>query len=198
MSEKNEVDQKKLYVYVDESGQDTQGELFVVGIVVVEDPRTEIEKELKAIEESSQKGRRKWIKTREQQQKAYISKLLVGETFKERMFYAVFENRTDYLECTALAVSWAISDLAQESDYKATVLVDGLQKAHTREFGSRLRRLEVKTKKVRGIRDEGTEPILRLADAICGFARDSLAGKKHLIVAMQKATRKDYLKRCQE
>ncbi len=35
---------KKLYCYVDESGQDTKGDIFVVSVVVTDDNRDEIVK----------------------------------------------------------------------------------------------------------------------------------------------------------
>lgn len=53
---------QKLYAYVDESGQDTKGALFVVGVVVLETERESILKELEQIEEKSGKRVRKWNK----------------------------------------------------------------------------------------------------------------------------------------
>lgn len=46
---------QKLYCYVDESGQDTKGEIFVVGIVILEQERERMEKELESIETISGK-----------------------------------------------------------------------------------------------------------------------------------------------
>lgn len=51
---------QKLYVYVDESGQDTEGALFVVGIVVTSEQREQLRHELEAVEIASRKGKVKW------------------------------------------------------------------------------------------------------------------------------------------
>ena len=62
---------QKLYCYVDETGQDTQGNLFIVSVVIAEDERVRLLKQLEQIEKSTRKGRRKWMKTREEQQFQY-------------------------------------------------------------------------------------------------------------------------------
>lgn len=46
---------QRLFAYVDESGQDTNGTLFVVGVVILEDERDNILKELERIEDESGK-----------------------------------------------------------------------------------------------------------------------------------------------
>jgi len=46
----------KLYAYVDESGQDTQGEFFVVSVVVLDADHEAILQQLEAIETRSRKG----------------------------------------------------------------------------------------------------------------------------------------------
>ena len=51
---------QKLYAYVDESGQDTAGRIFVVGIVVLEQEREKIAQALEHIEERSGKLIKKW------------------------------------------------------------------------------------------------------------------------------------------
>jgi hypothetical protein len=76
--------------------------------------------------------------------------------------------------------------VARGSDYKATVFVDGLQKALIRPFGSLLRRHAVRTEKIRGVRDE-TEPLIRLADAISGIVRAASEGRREFVVLLDKA-----------
>ena len=49
---------QKLYAYVDESGQDTKGRMFVVGVVVLEKEYGHILKELNRIEENSKTGQK--------------------------------------------------------------------------------------------------------------------------------------------
>lgn len=61
---------------------------------------------------------------------------------------------------------------------KATVLFDGLPRSQERWVGSRLRRLGVRTRKVRGVRREEADALVRLADALCGFVRKALEGEE--------------------
>jgi hypothetical protein len=57
----------------------------------------------------------------------------------------------------------------------ATVVVDGLGRPERHRFAAGLRKLGIAVRKVRGARDQSDE-LIRLADAIAGFVRDSLAG----------------------
>ena len=54
----------KYYCYVDETGQDTKGKLFIVAIVIVADKREELIKRIEQVELSSQKYLRKWQKSK--------------------------------------------------------------------------------------------------------------------------------------
>ena len=54
---------QKLYCYVDETGQDTKGDLFLVALVVTGSERDELIREAERIEETSGKGLMKWRKT---------------------------------------------------------------------------------------------------------------------------------------
>jgi hypothetical protein len=55
---------QKLYAYVDESGQDTLGELFLVSVVVTGEAREGLRKKLRTIERASGKQTKKWRKAR--------------------------------------------------------------------------------------------------------------------------------------
>ena len=50
---------QKLYCYVDETGQDTKGKLFIISIVLTERERDELEKRIEEIEQKSGKGKLK-------------------------------------------------------------------------------------------------------------------------------------------
>lgn len=51
---------KKLYCYVDETGQDTKGEIFVVSVIVAQKDRDEIMELLETIEQETGKKATKW------------------------------------------------------------------------------------------------------------------------------------------
>ena len=47
---------QKLYCYVDETGQNTKGRLFIVSVIVTEGEREELARQLEEIEKASKKG----------------------------------------------------------------------------------------------------------------------------------------------
>lgn len=50
---------QKIYCYVDETGQDTKGELFLVSVVIAKDERDNLIEKLEEIERSTRKRRRR-------------------------------------------------------------------------------------------------------------------------------------------
>jgi hypothetical protein len=57
-----ESPKQKLYCYVDETGQDTKGGLFLVALVVTDEQRGMVASEAERIEERTGKGALKWRK----------------------------------------------------------------------------------------------------------------------------------------
>ncbi len=165
----------KLFCYVDETGQDTQGRLFVVAVVVTESVRDDLRQQCMAIESESGKGQRKWVKSKRDRRLAYIRQVLALPALKGRCCFAAYYDHLDYLEATVQAIAGSLR-LAESGVYQATVLIDGLPRSEEREVGLHLRRLGVSTKKVRGVNDE-TDVLIRLADAMCGFVRAALEGQ---------------------
>lgn len=64
------------------------------------------------------------------------------------------------------------------SNYEASVYIDGLSKADRSIVHAGLRNHYIHVKRVRGMRDE-SNALIRLADAIAGFARDYLEGDEY-------------------
>jgi hypothetical protein len=79
-------------------------------------------------------------------------------------------------------------------DYRVTVLIDGLPKSLIPEAGAALRRLRVKTFKVRGVRKEETDALMRLADAVCGFVRAALEGKPDFVRLFERAREQSFIR----
>lgn len=50
----------KFYCYVDETGQDTKGDLFIVTIVILEMNRSEIQLYYEDLENQTGKGNKEW------------------------------------------------------------------------------------------------------------------------------------------
>lgn len=158
---------QKLYAYVDESGQDTRGLIFVVSVVVLGGERDRIEQRLQEIEERTHKGATKWHKSRHEFRDAYIEALAATAELKRAVFISVYRDSLQYDELTALTTARAVLKKAT-LPYKATIFVDGLSGSAL----PRLRDLHVHTKKIRGVRKDENSALIRLADAFCGLVRD--------------------------
>lgn len=185
---------KKIYCYVDETGQDTMGTLFLVSIIVAEGEHDSLREKLQEIEHASGKGMRKWMKTRPKQKVNYIRKVLKIPEFKGKLCYAVYRGETDYLSSTVLATAQAIKTHVT-TDYRAVVFVDGLPKSQVHWFGTELRHMRVNIDKVRGVRREEADSLMRLADALCGFVRQTKEGSnKELKELLERGLAKGYLR----
>ena len=80
----------KLYAYVDESGQDTQGQFFVVSVVVLATEHEIILQQLEAVESRSRKGKIKWHHARYAYRQAYIDELANLTRLSQSLFFEVF------------------------------------------------------------------------------------------------------------
>lgn len=78
---------------------------------------------------------------------------------------------------------------------KLLIYVDGLSKRQCPWFASELRKLTIRTNKVQPVRDEESNALMRLADAVAGFVRDTLSGERQdLEVLFRKAIKEGYLR----
>jgi hypothetical protein len=180
----------KLYCYVDESGQDTHGAVFIVAVVITSEQRESLLTSLEQIERTSGRGTRKWHKTIPQRRKAYITAALHLVDEQRSNCHIVVGLRfstLDYLSQMAEIISAA---LMTQQDHRATVLVDALEAKGAQILGARMRQMGVNIRKVRGIRREENDPLLRLADAICGLARHAYENDMEMREAMQTALAK--------
>jgi len=167
---------QKLYCYVDETGQDTKGRLFLVSVVITEKQREELHDFLLKIEKETGKNLLKWNKSSFNIRKNYLLEVFNSRFLRRSVFFSRYEIKA-YIDLTILTVAKAILQRAKK-DYKATIFVDGLNKKGIRQFSVGLRKLKIHVRKIRGTRDE-SEPLIRLADAIAGFLRDYIEGQSY-------------------
>lgn len=78
--------------------------------------------------------------------------------------------------------------------YETTVFVDGLKRSERHRFSAGLKRLNVRVRKVRGVRKDENDPFIRLADAIAGFVRDYLEGNEKVADCYRRAESKGIIK----
>ncbi len=183
---------QQLYAYVDESGQDTKGEIFLVSVVVVGKQREDLRELLRKFEKESGKANRKWTRTAKARREAYIRRIIETTKFANLIHYSHYRHARNYLDLTVLATAWAILDHVKKP-YQAIVYVDGLNKSERKRFTTGLRGLHVKTQLARGLRDEADE-FIRLADAIAGFVRDGIEGDTMMAPLYKKALRTRVIK----
>ena len=62
----------------------------------------------------------------------------------------------------------------------AVIFADGLRKSQTQWIGKELCRLRIRTEKISRVREEESDALTRLADAIAGFVRAALSGRKEM------------------
>lgn len=165
----------KLYCYVDESGQDTEGQLYVVGVLHLDSiKRDMIFPELLAAEQKSKKDRRKWSKTDDVKRLAYIRGVFQIPSLKGNLFYELHLSTIKYRVATLETIIKVFVQRGPQLS-KAVICIDGLVNADRRWFQVELRDY-ISVDKVVAANDEG-DPFIRLADALCGLVRDAVDGK---------------------
>ena len=131
---------QKLYAYVDESGQDTEGRFFVVsdrplwhGAVILCWPGS------KPSKPAPGKGRVKWRRARYAFRQAYIAGLLDMPLLAESIIWTTFRQGRNYFELTVESTARAIIAKTQGRAYRVTIFVDGLTRPEQATFTNRLR-----------------------------------------------------------
>jgi hypothetical protein len=182
-----------LYAYVDESGQDTKGFVFVVSVLILEDEVDNICEELKHLEAESGKKNTKWNKASHEFRKAYVDGISKMKKLKGRIFFEMFSDTKKYIELTSFATAKAILRKSGNENYKVTVFVDGFRKKEIEIFSRGLRDLNIRTRKIRGVKKDENNAFIRLVDTVCGLVRDSNDGDEWAIRATDKLKKEAYI-----
>lgn len=175
----------KLYCFVDETGQDTQGNLFLVAVVLKEiNGLPLLEKRLEDIERSTGKNQRKWKKASRNIKRKYLEELVQIKELRNSIFYATYRTSIEYSRLTSLTIAKAV--LAKESkNYTVTIIIDGLNDKERDVVREELKKLKIKYRKIRGMKDEQSA-FLRLADAMAGFLREVAEKEPYTRVFIQR------------
>jgi hypothetical protein len=182
-----EAPKQKLYAYVDESGQDTRGRIFLVSVVVTGETREALRTKLKAIERASGKHDKKWTRARLAERAAYMQAVIQSSEFVGHISYAYYQDTRSYVDLMILSTAQALHAQGVERP-SATIIVDGLDRPERPRFAAGVRKLGIAVRKVRGARDESDE-LIRLADAVAGFVRDALEGSSAMQALFDQALR---------
>jgi len=183
----------KIYCYVDESGQDTRGDVFVVAVVVVAEDKDVLAKTLEGIERESRKLQRKWHKVTYERRLTYIQRALELPQLHDKCGFALYHQSRNYFDLTVKTIVKACQAITPK-DFKATVLIDALPANQTLIVGNLLRQAGVPVKKVRGVRQDENDALIRLADALCGFVRAAYEEQPEMLFLFEKALRQGLIK----
>lgn len=187
------ITKTKLYCFVDESGQDTKGELFLVA-VVLQDVKTlpTLEDKLELLEKESGKNKLKWKKTSNRIKSKYLESLTHIKELRGSIFYSTYHWTKEYSKLTSLTIAKAI--LAKEyKDYEVSVVIDGLNNSEREVVTRELKGLKIKYRKIRGMKDEQSV-FLRLADTMAGFLRDATEKQVYTKLLMKNFLQKNIVK----
>src|SRR3989344_928511 len=161
----------KLYCYVDETGQDTAGELFLVAVVLKEAHEVDfLEKRLEEIEAETGKKQLKWKKASNKIKKSYLKEISQLKELKQTVYYSIYRSSKEYSKLTSLTIAKTVLSKGLDS-YSVNIIIDGLNNKEREIVRGELKTLRIKYGKIRGMRDQQSV-FLRLADAMAGFLRD--------------------------
>lgn len=171
---KKEKTTKKIYCYVDETGQDTMGKLFIVAIVIADNKKDEFEKRMEKLETSSRKFLRKWQKSKKRERLDYMRTVFdIIKNYGELYFFKFGKGvGTNYYPLMTYAIAKTLHTKLGQNPVIYSLIVDALVIKQRLILGANLRKLGISVAKVRGKRDQ-SDAILRLADALAGFVRDA-------------------------
>jgi hypothetical protein len=157
---------RKLYCYVDETGQNDVSSAFVVVAVVSEREQEELREALVTIENASDTNHLKWHKTHPTRRLKYLELAVERNLGKGEVFFGSYPKPLPYFFPLIDVLEHAIKRKAG-SRYTARVFVDGIDRKKAAELTNALRLRGISLEMVRSRRDE-SEPVIRLADMWAG------------------------------
>lgn len=183
---------QKLYCYVDESGQDTASDFFVVVAVITEGDQQSIREHLERIERNAGTNRKKWHKVRHENRMRYLSAVLEQKIAAGNVYVVHYKKPIPFFFPMIVLLEKAIKQAAKEA-HRANVYVDGIDDQKAKELTNALRASKISLRLVKSRRDE-SEPLIRLADMWAGCIRSSFLGNKDTRTLFKKAQESGYLK----
>lgn len=177
---------KKIYCFVDETGQDTLGRFFLVSVVLQENEKLEeFERYLLKIENTTGKKKLKWRLTNNKTKIQYLKTVFDLSLIVNSVYYSVYHNSTgEYPRLTAYSLAKAVLARNRDDEVIVTAIIDGLNDKEKIIVQQELKKLNIHYNKVRGMKDEQSV-FLRLADAVAGFMRDFFQKEKYAVEIMK-------------
>ena len=168
---------QKLYCYVDETGQETVGAIFIVSIVVIDKEKDQLLKLCEQLETLSGKHKDKWGATKHDRRMRYLRHIFADDRFKGKLRYSLFRHTREYDASSVEAIAKAVLWDKPVKSYTSIIYVDGLSKTKRRDYAVALRRFGIPIRKVMGVAKDESNAFTRLADSIAGFVGDASIGR---------------------
>ncbi|PWU09068.1 MAG: hypothetical protein C5B50_28385 [Verrucomicrobia bacterium] len=160
---------QKLYAYVDETGQDTASDCFVVVTITSDEEQDHLRIRLMGFEKQAKTGARKWNKCHTDRSLAYLRLSLDQLATQTTVFFGIYRKPIPYFFPMLDVLEHAIKKRAAEP-YTARVYVDGIDTKKAAELTNALRARGIMLEMVKSRRDE-SEPLIRFADRWAGCIR---------------------------
>jgi len=181
---------KKLYCYVDETGQDANSKFFIAVVAISGDDQHILREKLIQIEKKAKTGHRKWHKSKPERRLAYLQQVLNERICENGVHFGSFPKPLPYFLPILEILETAIKSKA-EKNYQTIIFIDGIDKKKAAELTNALRIRGIKLSFIRTARDE-SEPLIRLADMWAGCLRGAFLEKKDEKEIYEKASRQNY------
>jgi hypothetical protein len=183
---------RKLFVHVDESGQDDTSHFFIVVAVVTADALASVRERLVEVEDIARTSGLKWHKTSRIRRLRYLTLVLERKIAAGWVYVGHYKKPIPFFFPMIFVVGKAIKDAAQ-GEYQARVFVDGIDQQKAKELTNALRASGISLRMVQGKRDE-SEPLIRLADMWAGCVRGALLGDPDSKGIILRAEQEGYFK----
>lgn len=183
---------KKLYCFVDETGQDVGSKIFIVVTVIVISQLDDVRKNLEILEADTRIGKIKWHKSQYKYRIKFIEGFLSKNNENLHIYFLKVRKPVFYYLPTTEILQKSISENASKNT-QAIICIDGLDKFSAKKYTNALRTKFVTLRLAKGIRDE-SEVLIRLADRWAGCIRMALLGNQQCKNLLEKATNNGVLK----
>lgn len=190
----SKLKRQKIYIYVDESGQDDTSKFFIVVSAVSVRDHDLLRQELLKIEAAAGTHALKWNKSRHDRRMKYISLALERKIAAGHVFVGRYHKPVPYFYPVASVIERAVKYIVRDmgGKYLAMVHVDGANRTVAKALTNALRANGISLRMVRGKTDQG-EIIIRFADMWAGCIRDALLNEQDSKILFERALRSGYL-----
>ena len=182
---------QKIYIYVDEAGQDDASKFFIVVSAVSVTAQAKLREQLADVEKEAETHALKWNKLRHDRRMRYLTLALDRKIAARHVFIGRYPKPVPYFYPVATVIERSIKQVA-DGRYVAIVHVDGANKKVARGLTNALRANGISLRMVRGKTDQG-EILIRFADMWAGCIRSALLDGEDCSEIFKRALMSGYL-----